>query len=96
MIWAGRHGANALFGLKMEEPMKRPWLKWVLWVFGSLFALFVVVASAGFWFLSKQVNLTVKPGHPAPPIQMTSLSGAESTLASIKGKVLVLAFWAPW
>jgi thiol-disulfide isomerase/thioredoxin len=34
--------------------------------------------------------------RPAPPFDLQDLSGGRLTLASLKGKVVVLDFWATW
>jgi thiol-disulfide isomerase/thioredoxin len=55
----------------------------------SLFLLLVLAASA----------CSQKPAYaprPAPPFDLQDLSGGRLTLASLKGKVVVLDFWATW
>jgi thiol-disulfide isomerase/thioredoxin len=52
--------------------------------------LFVVLAASG---------CSQKPSYaprPAPPFDLQDLSGGRLTLASLKGKVVVLDFWATW
>lgn len=41
-------------------------------------------------------TLNVLVGKPAPPFKLTDLDGKEVELAKLKGKVVVLNFWAFW
>jgi len=40
--------------------------------------------------------LAFKSGDPAPDFKLTGLDGKEVTLGSLKGKVVLLDFWATW
>ncbi|SEN22143.1 Peroxiredoxin [Sphingomonas gellani] len=37
-----------------------------------------------------------KVGQPAPPFELTLVDGTTTTLADLKGQVVVLNFWATW
>jgi thiol-disulfide isomerase/thioredoxin len=47
--------------------------------------------------IQKNINLLSLEGRPAPPLEMKEYLGPKPVpLASLKGKVLVLFFWAHW
>lgn len=37
-----------------------------------------------------------KVGQAAPPVELTLMDGSKTTLAQLKGQVVVLNFWATW
>ena len=39
---------------------------------------------------------TIAEGHAFPPLEFTSLSGNQVSLANLKGKVVLIDFWATW
>jgi len=39
---------------------------------------------------------TIAEGHAFPPLEFTSLGGEQVNLASLKGKVVLIDFWATW
>ncbi|OHB84887.1 MAG: hypothetical protein A2Z38_00100 [Planctomycetes bacterium RBG_19FT_COMBO_48_8] len=39
---------------------------------------------------------TIAEGHAFPPLEFTSLRGEQVNLASLKGKVVLIDFWATW
>ena len=39
---------------------------------------------------------TPTPGHPAPPFTLTTFDKRKVTLAEMKGKVVVINYWATW
>jgi cytochrome c biogenesis protein CcmG, thiol:disulfide interchange protein DsbE len=60
----------------------------------------VLVAAALFAFLitAKEEPALKKAalGKPAPPFELTDLHGATVSLANLKGKVVLVNFWATW
>jgi thiol-disulfide isomerase/thioredoxin len=44
----------------------------------------------------KQVSPLLKPGTKAPDFRTTTVDGKTVTLSSLKGKVVILDFWATW
>lgn len=55
-------------------------------------ALWVLIALLGF----ASVGLALEAGQAAPAIQLKDLSGKPVSLASFKGKVVIIDFWASW
>jgi len=47
-------------------------------------------------YKAKMANQKVRIGEPAPNIALESPTGKEYTLADLKGKVVLLDFWASW
>ncbi len=47
-------------------------------------------------FCVARLNHLTMLGKPAPPIQGTDLDGKPVTLAELKGKVVLVVFWASW
>lgn len=47
-------------------------------------------------YKAKMANQKVQIGEPAPNIALESPTGKEYTLADLKGKVVLLDFWASW
>jgi len=58
----------------------------------------VLVAVAAFAYvrLAGNKGYALKPGTEAPGFRLSSLTGGERDLASWRGKVVVLNFWATW
>jgi peroxiredoxin len=56
----------------------------------------VVVLAFGYVHLSEQKGYALKKGSEAPGFRLPSLAGEEVDLASYRGKVVVLNFWATW
>lgn len=72
------------------------WLKWALVGSGGV-ALVIAVAVLGLgWYASKQLQLAVDIGEPAPQLTFVQPGGGTATLADYGGQVVVLDFWASW
>jgi peroxiredoxin len=58
----------------------------------------VVVAAAAFGYvhLAENKGYALKPGTQAPGFRLPSLGGGEVNLASQRGRIVVVNFWATW
>jgi peroxiredoxin len=56
----------------------------------------VTAAALGYVRLVENKGYGLKPGTPAPGLRLPSLGGGDVDLASYRGKVVVLNFWATW
>jgi cytochrome c biogenesis protein CcmG/thiol:disulfide interchange protein DsbE len=56
----------------------------------------VVAAAFAYVHLAENKGYALKPGTEAPGFRLPSLAGGEMDLASQRGKVVVLNFWATW
>jgi cytochrome c biogenesis protein CcmG/thiol:disulfide interchange protein DsbE len=65
---------------------------------GRLLAWGAVLGLLGLLFLGllKAQQGSYKIGQPAPEFSLTSYDGQEYSLASLRGKVVVVNFWASW
>jgi peroxiredoxin len=48
------------------------------------------------FFTSSQIKAQIKQGYDAPDIALPSVNGDTIHLSSLKGKVVLLDFWASW
>ena len=56
----------------------------------------VVVAAFGYVRLAENKGYSLKKGAMAPPLRLPALAGGELDLASLRGRLVVLNFWATW
>jgi peroxiredoxin len=56
----------------------------------------VVAAAAAYLTMSGRKGYALRAGGTAPDFRLTSLAGKEDDLASHRGKIVVLSFWATW
>jgi cytochrome c biogenesis protein CcmG, thiol:disulfide interchange protein DsbE len=78
---------------------------WELWInrHWRLFSVTVLALSAGWIWMSRPVDRSLDPGSPAPQqgffapgFTLNTVDGKEISLASLKGKVVLINFWASW
>ncbi|MFZ2898824.1 MAG: TlpA disulfide reductase family protein [Saprospiraceae bacterium] len=56
----------------------------------------VFVGQLEAYFMQQQASELIKVGQPAPDISLPSPEGKTYTLSDLKGKVVLLDFWAAW
>jgi cytochrome c biogenesis protein CcmG/thiol:disulfide interchange protein DsbE len=77
--------------LPSAAPSRRPpWGRILAWA-----ALLALMALVGFQLLNKQSG-PIQIGQPAPDFSLTSFDGEQFTLSELKGKVVLINFWASW
>jgi peroxiredoxin len=61
-------------------------------------ALALLLAAGALWvvFGAERPAGPVGEGHPAPDFTLPVLDGAEQSLSSLRGRVVLLNFWATW
>jgi peroxiredoxin len=62
----------------------------------ALLVLVVVAAAFGYVHLQQNKGYGIKAGTPAPPFTLPVRGGGSVDLASFKGHVVVINFWATW
>jgi len=67
--------------------MNRRWIRWI----GDLAIVAVIVLGVGAWQTRRHLA-----GGEAPAAALPTLDGKEVSLASLRGKPVLVAFWAPW
>jgi peroxiredoxin len=56
----------------------------------------VVLAAFGYVRLAENKGYALKKGTAAPPLRLPALEGGEVDIASLRGRLVVLNFWATW
>jgi peroxiredoxin len=56
----------------------------------------VVLAAFGYVHLALNEGYALKKGTPAPPFRLSVLGGGELDLGSLRGRIVVVNFWATW
>jgi peroxiredoxin len=72
---------------RWQQARQRRWVRWGT----DLVILAVLVAGIGAWQTRRHLS-----GVEAPRAVLVSLDGTEVSLDSLRGKPVLLAFWAPW
>ncbi|HNT23552.1 MAG TPA: TlpA disulfide reductase family protein [Anaerolineales bacterium] len=73
-----------------EKKSGLPWGKLLAWL-----GLFILLAIVAVGLLSSQQG-PVTIGSPAPNFTLTTFDGQQITLEALRGKVVVINFWASW
>jgi peroxiredoxin len=72
-------------------PVQRARPRWRIWLFDALFVIGVFLAVQA-W----QTRSLVTGGEPAPEFRLKRLDGGEQSLGELRGKRVLLHFWATW
>lgn len=71
---------------RWAELRKRRWVRWTM----DAALLLAIIIGAGLWQTRGHVS------GDAPAFSLPTLAGSTVSLASLKGKPALIAFWAPW
>ncbi|MCP3101494.1 TlpA family protein disulfide reductase [Myxococcus sp. K15C18031901] len=71
-----------------EQARRRWWVRWGV----DLLLIGLVFVAVSTW----QTRRHARAGTPAPDFTLRTLSGDTVSLESLRGRPVVLAFWAPW
>jgi len=85
-------GANQVNNPKDEENQNTRH-----WSYGSILSTVLLISLVGFlaWSMSKNQRGQVHQG-PAPDFSLTRFDGETLTLSKLRGRVVVINFWASW
>jgi peroxiredoxin len=56
----------------------------------------LAAGAAGFVWLQQHKGYALKVGEPAPAFELKTLDGTTTSLASLRGRVVLLNLWASW
>lgn len=73
---------------KWRAARGRRWVRWAV----DLAIVLLVFASVTAW----QTRRLLSGGEPAPAFELTDLHGKTWRLADLRGRKVVIEFWAPW
>jgi cytochrome c biogenesis protein CcmG/thiol:disulfide interchange protein DsbE len=79
--------------MTVEASQGQPRVRWgrlILWGVVGLVLLFLIFALAGTFSAQPQ------PGDPAPDFTLVTYDGETYTLSELRGRVVVVNFWASW
>jgi peroxiredoxin len=78
--------------------MRSVWVTWVVVLALAMAGMGALMIPRGSAPLHASANRLTAPrvGHPAPDFTLRSLTGSTVTLRSLRGKVVLLNFWATW
>jgi peroxiredoxin len=77
----------------LVEPTRR---KLPFWVIVSAFAVLLVFLGFIGWSTFKTLSGETRVGNSVPAFTLTTFDGKSIPLASLRGKVVILNFWASW
>jgi thiol-disulfide isomerase/thioredoxin len=72
------------------------WWKWIALAAAACALALLALGWAGGRLLSGAMAPSVRAGDPAPRAVFLGLDGKEVSLKDLRGKVVVLDFWASW
>ena len=87
---AARHGAIPVWRNIVQQSQAARASGFRQWPLGMVAVLLVILLALGF---STQSPIE---GHTAPAFELTTFEGERLALAELRGKIVVLNFWASW
>src|SRR5262249_44257408 len=85
----GERGHSGILSLESESPMSR-------FIRPIVLGAAVVLAAFGYVHLAENKGYALKKGSVAPTFRLPALAGGEVDLASLRGRPVLLNFWATW